>query len=284
MSDHGWSLQESWFDVGISRKPNFESPVYEEALARLLFIVEQQRQCGILFGPIGAGKSLLLEQLSRIVRRASREIAVVDVHGRTSVEILWELCGELGLSPHFGESAFVLWRRILDYFLANQGLDLPTVVILDHADQGAPESDCLVSRLVHLAGHGRGLSLILAVRGHQLADLPEAFREATDIRVELTWLDRQQTEAFVRAVFQSPVDSLPLFEDRAIDRLYVISQGSPRVLTQLCDLSLLAVMAAGDETISEHVVLSAAADLQISGAHSIRTSVSLNASHDPYEY
>ena len=284
MPDHGWSLQESRIDIGIPKTAIFESPAYEEALSRLLFIVEQQRHCGILFGPIGSGKSLLLEHLGRIVHRASRDVAIVDVHSRTGTEVLWELCGELGLSPHYGDSSFILWRRILDHFLANQGLSLPTVVILDHADQGAEESAFLVSRLVHLATQGRGLSLILAVRGDQLADLPEAFREATDIRVELTWFDREQTAAFVASVFQSVVDELPVFEDRAIDRLYTISQGSPRTLTHLCDLSLLAALAAGEATVTERTVLSAAADLQISGTSPMRTSAAMSASRTQYDY
>ena len=283
MPDQGWSLQESRTDFGIPKTPVFESPAYEEALSRLLFIVEQQRHCGILFGPTGAGKSLMLEQLGRIVRRASREIAVVDVHSRTGTEILWELCGELGLSPHYGDSSFVLWRRMLDHFLANPGLELPTVVILDHVDQGLEESAFLVSRLVHLASQGRGLTLILAVRGGHLADLPEVYREASDIRVELTWFDRQQTAAFIRSVFHSPTEELPIFEERAIDRLYAISQGSPRTLTHLCDLSLLAALAGGEQSVSESIVLSAAADLQISGVVPARTYSPMSSSHVPYE-
>lgn len=284
MPDQGWSLRESQIDVGIPKTPIFESPAYEEALSRLLFIIEQQRHCGILFGPVGAGKSLLLGQLSHIVRRASREIAFVDVHLRSGTEILWELCGELGLSPKYGDSSVILWRRILDHFLANRGVALPTVVVLDHADQGAEESVFLVSRLIHLASQGRGLSLILAIRGNHLGDLPEDFRDATDLRVELTWFDREQTANFVRSVFHSPADELPVFEDRAIDRLFAISQGAPRSLTHLCDLSLLAALAAGTDTVTERIVLSAATDLQISGGTPHRSSVPMSSSHVPYEY
>ncbi len=283
MLDQGWSLQESRTEFRIPKTPIFESPAYEEALSRLLFIIEQQRHCGILFGPTGAGKSLMLEQVGRIVRRASREIAVVDVHSRSGTEILWELCGELGLSPRFGDSAFILWRRVMDHFLANPGQELPTVVILDHADQGVEESAFLVSRLVHLASQGRGLTLILAVRAGHLGDLPEAFRDATDIRVELTWFDRAQTGAFIRSVFYSPTEELPVFEEAAIDRLFAISQGSPRALTHLCDLSLLAALAAGEAAVTEPLVLSAAADLQITGTNPARSYSPLSPTYVPYE-
>ncbi len=262
MIDQGWALRETRVGGGLSSTAVFAGPAHDEALSRLLFIVEQQRHCGILFGPPGAGKSVLLAQFSSIVRRGSRELAVVDVHQRTGAEVLWELCGELGLSPHYGDTTFAVWRRILDHLLPNRGLERPTVVVLDHADQGAEECSALVTRLVHLAGQGQGLTVILALRGGQLADLPEALRDASDLRIELAWHDRQQTGEFVRAVFQSPADELPVFTELAIDRLHALSQGSPRVLGRLCDLSLLAAMAGDETTISEHTVTTAAADLQ----------------------
>lgn len=265
MSDQVWSLHESPLGAQDYKAPVYESPGYDEALSRLLFIIEQQRHCGILFGPAGAGKSLMLGQLVQIVKRGGREVAAVDLHGRGAAEVLWELCGELGLSPRYGDSAFILWRRVLDHFLSNRGIAFPTVLVLDHVDQGGEESAGLVDRLIHLASQGNGLTLILALRGQHLSELPETFRDATDIRVELTWLDREQCGAFVRHVFQSPSDDLPVFEERAIDRLYSISEGSPRLLSHLCDLALLAAMAAEESSVTERLVLSAAADLQITG-------------------
>lgn len=262
MIDQGWALRETRVGGGLSSTAVYAGPAYDEALSRLLFIVEQQRHCGILFGPAGAGKSLLLAQFSRIVRRGSRELAVVDVHQRTGSEVLWELCGELGLSPHYGDTTFTIWRRILDYLQANRGTERPTVVVLDHADQGAEECSALVTRLVHLTSQGQGLTVILAVRGGQLADLPQDLRDASEMRIELAWHDREQTGEFVRAVFQSLTDELPVFTDAAIDRLHVLSQGSPRVLGRLCDLAVLAAMAGDEATITEQTVNTAAADMQ----------------------
>lgn len=276
MSDQAWSLHESPLPGLDDKALIYESPGYDEALSRLLFIIEQQRHCGIVFGPAGAGKSLLLGQLVQIVRRGAREVAAVDVYARGTAEVLWELCGELGLSPRFGDSAFILWRRLLDHFLANRGIALPTVLVLDHSDQGGEECAGLIDRLVHLASQGNGLTLILALRGQHLADLPEAFRDATDIRVELNWLDREQSGAFVRHVFHSATDELPVFEERAIDRLYAISEGSPRLLSHLCDLSLLAALAAEEQSVTERVVLSAAADLQITGMPTRRMTPSMS--------
>lgn len=279
MNNQAWTLREAPLDGVLARAAIFAGSAHEEALSRLLFIIEQHRHCGLLFGPPGSGKSLLLQQLTHIVRRAARELAVVDAHGRNAGDMLWELCGELGLGPKYGDNAFVLWRRIQDHLLADHGTGSPAVVILDHADQGGDETDVLIARMVHLARQARGLTLILAVRARNLSEVPHSMREATDIRIELGWLDRQQTAEFIHTLFHLPEDDGPQFDESAIERLHLLTDGSPRMLARLGDLSVLAALANDDLTITEQMVLSAAADLQIIGTPPDRSPVGLSPSY-----
>lgn len=265
MNKREWSLHESPPDTVLGRSAIYEGTAQEEALSRLLFIIEQHRRNGLLFGPPGCGKSLLLQTLSRIVRRSARELAVVDVHGRSADETLWELAGGLGIAVRYAERGLALWQRVQDHFLANHSAEFPSVLVLDHADQGVDGADVLVSRLIHLARQGRGLTLILAVRANHLSELTESLREATDIRVELRWLDRRQTGEFVRSVFHAPDHGVPAFSETAIDRLHALTGGSPRLLTLLCDMSILSALANDESIVSDQAIFSAAADLQITG-------------------
>ncbi len=60
-----WGLAEIPFRNTIETRWFYESPGHEEALARLIFLIEQRRRCGVLSGPAGSGKSLVLELLRR---------------------------------------------------------------------------------------------------------------------------------------------------------------------------------------------------------------------------
>ena len=52
-----WGLAESPFRNLLDDRWFYESPSHEEVLARLHFLVDQRRLCGLLGGPRGTGKS-----------------------------------------------------------------------------------------------------------------------------------------------------------------------------------------------------------------------------------
>jgi type II secretory pathway predicted ATPase ExeA len=95
MQQH-WGLPESPFRGGIDPKSFYPSPTHEEALARLQFLVERQRRLGLLVGPSGSGKSLLLEVFAAQLRRNARPVAKLSLLGVEPVEMLWLLANDWG--------------------------------------------------------------------------------------------------------------------------------------------------------------------------------------------
>ena len=68
-----WGLVDIPFHSTVDMRWFFEGPTHEEALARLLFLLEQHRRFGLIVGPIGTGKSLLLSVAAKTVRPAQCE-------------------------------------------------------------------------------------------------------------------------------------------------------------------------------------------------------------------
>ncbi|HEY4759151.1 MAG TPA: hypothetical protein VIH42_01085, partial [Thermoguttaceae bacterium] len=66
-----WGLRESPFRGGLVMQLLQRSPTHEEALARLHFLVDNQRRLGLLMGPSGSGKSLVLEAFAGAMLRRS---------------------------------------------------------------------------------------------------------------------------------------------------------------------------------------------------------------------
>src|SRR5262249_35200109 len=128
-----WGLRDSPFRPAIDWRHFFPSPTHEEALARLEFLLADHRRLGLLFGPAGCGKSLVLDVFSRRVRRRGTQVANLSLLRADLREFLWLAAAELGINPDRDDDPFCLWRGILDRLTENRYQQLDTVLLLDDA-------------------------------------------------------------------------------------------------------------------------------------------------------
>jgi general secretion pathway protein A len=259
-----WGLAEIPFRNTIDTRWFYQSQVHEEALARLLFLVENHRRCGVLSGAAGTGKSLLLEILEGEVVRTGGQVAHIDLFGRSSQEMLWEIVAELGVPAGPDDSTQRLWRKLHDHVLANRYSRAPLILLLDHLDRAQPECVGVIERLHHLSSGGdTGLTLILGVRDERGAAFAPVLREISDLRIEIAALDRTETQNYIITLLTRAGAAQSIFDDSAIDRLFDETHGVPRHLNRLCDLTLLAGMADQSLRIDESMVAAAAEELHI---------------------
>lgn len=263
MYAQNWGLTETPFTSVVDHRWFFESATHEEAYARLMFLVEQQRRFGVMFGPVGSGKSLLLNIFARELNRTQREVASVDLLGRTGHEMLWDLNAALGLAPLPTESTTSLWRKLQDHLQTNDSAEIQTVLIFDHAERASQECwDCL-ERLAHVQrAADQWTTLVVSVRSEDLLQWNKALRDLSDLRIELPALDRSQTWEYVETLLQKAGCKRQLFTAAALDRVFEFSGGTPRYVNRLCDLALLAALAEEQDVADEHHVLLAVEDLE----------------------
>ncbi|MGW8258331.1 MAG: hypothetical protein ACWGMZ_12665, partial [Thermoguttaceae bacterium] len=94
-----WGLHENPFRANKALELLQQSPTHDEALARMQFLVENQRRLGLLTGPSGSGKSLVLEAFAESMRRGGLFAVKINLLGLNSSEMLWLLADGLKLSP-----------------------------------------------------------------------------------------------------------------------------------------------------------------------------------------
>jgi type II secretory pathway predicted ATPase ExeA len=109
-----WGLTGSPFRSRPDPDAFYESPTHEEALARLDFLVDEHRRLGLLAGPAGSGKSLVLEVFAARMRDKGCPTVSLNLMGLDDEEFHSLLAGGLGLNLTGKSRAATAWRRIED--------------------------------------------------------------------------------------------------------------------------------------------------------------------------
>ena len=241
MHERYWELNGSPFQGTADLRWFWESPAHDEAVARLLFVVEQRRRFGLMLGPAGTGKTLVLKAARRDAERLGRSVAAVDLFGLDSNELLWQLSIALRLGPRDDRSRWWLWQAICDHLQALHSAHVPAVLFLDHLERA--DADCLevLERLLHLdAANDSCLTILAAARDNFDEQVFPELTELSEFRIELPLCDRRETEQFVTSLLHKAGSQRQIFTPGAFDLLYEISQGVPRTIVRLCDIALAA--------------------------------------------
>jgi general secretion pathway protein A len=264
MYERYWGLSESPFQNTLDQRWFYGSPQHEEVLARLCYLVEQRRHCGILTGLGGTGKSLLLAIISNQIRRTQRQPVWLDLPGLSGGELLWQVAAQLHLAPLENEPPAVLWRMIRDQLHALRLSQIHTVVLVDRIDRA--EEDCarMLERLLQLdQGSSCWLTLLVATRSPVLRGGAAGLLERADLRAELVPWSGTDTQCYVRESLRRAGADDEVFDEAALEAIHERTRGIPRNVNRLCDLCLLAGMAESLEKIDAEIVHSVADELQI---------------------
>lgn len=247
-----WGMSASPFSEGAKATT---SPLLDEAIARLMFLVDERRPLGILVGESGMGKTTLLKLFaSRIARRG------VIVHrdsliGRQSYEMLWEMGNRLGARPTAGEPMLSIWNA-LESRLIELALDRVRVaLLLDDVDGALGDAVTQFSRLLTIAERfPKLLTIVLVSAPGNLNRLGSRILEQAHLRVDLGPWTLDDTEEFMRrAIAGSGCNASP-FEPAALERLHYLSHGMPGHIRHIADLALMVAANEKRESVNETLI------------------------------
>lgn len=262
MYESYWGLSASPFTNRLSTKWFHESGIHEEALARLFYLVEQKRGFGLLSGSDGTGKTLTLKVLCEQMKRSQRHVAFTNLLGLDAHEMLWNLALSLGLAPSESESRWNLWRRITDQMHSLQLTQTQTIFVFDHLERADTTCLSLLERLFCTAEEASGLvTFITAVRTKELPRLSGILSELADLRVELQPFQLDETDEFITDLLRKAGSDREIFTSDATLQIHAHTQGCPRLINRLCELSMIAGMAADKDRIDGSLVNSVSSSL-----------------------
>jgi general secretion pathway protein A len=236
-----WGLEHSPFQANFNPRFFEQAPTQEEALARLHFLVDENRSLALLLGETGVGKTFLLKTFATQLGRVGKQVALVNLTALSVEDLLCQIAGGLDLELFEPLSTTALWRAVGDHLAANRYQQLTTILLFDDADAAKAEVIAAIERLTQLdTSSSARLSIVLAARPRRVARLGLRLLELSDLRVDLDAWSRDDTAAFIKRALATAGRSTPVFSEASLARLHELSEGIPRRVKQLADLALVA--------------------------------------------
>lgn len=265
-----FGLKQAPFSIAPDPRYLFMSDRHREALAHLLYGVGGGGGFVLLTGSIGAGKTTVCRCfLEQIPRRCN--VAYIFNPKLNVVELLRTVCEEFRIpcpeAPEEAQSIKALVDRINEYLLRTHGVGQNNVLIIDEAQNLAPEVLEQLRLLTNLETNERKLLQIILIGQPELRDLlarPEMEQVAQRViaRFHLDALSPAETAQYIQHRLSVAGHRRGrLFTDEALSRIHAWTQGVPRRINLLCDRALLGAYAEDRHQVDRRIVDKAAAEV-----------------------
>jgi general secretion pathway protein A len=246
------------------------SDAHAEGLATLVYGVKARKGFVLLTGEVGTGKTTLLHALLAQLDRST--LAAFLFNPRLEpLDFFRVLFDELGIETPCATKAEYL-IALNRFLIARLEKDLPTLLIIDEAQNLSAEMLEEVRLLSNLETPTSKLLQILLVGQPELAVLlarPELrqLRQRIVMRHRLRPFTREETATYVRERLRiAGYTGKDLFDKRALQRLFEVTGGVPRLVNVVCDGALLLGFGRELRALGGDEILEVARDLALAPA------------------
>ncbi len=240
---------------------------HAEALAHLLYAIDDAGGFVQLTGEVGTGKTTVVRSLLAQLPEHADVALILNPHCTPS-EFLQAICDELHLwVPETARGSVKAQIDILNHFLLDaHSRNRRVVVIVDEAQQLSAEVLEQVRLLTNLETATRKLLQIILVGQPELRDLVnrEDLRQLAQRitgRYHLEPLSRVEAVAYVRHRLQVAGATNEIFMPAALSELHRLSQGIPRIINVIADRALLGAFTHDQHRVTASLVRRAAGEV-----------------------
>ncbi|MGI6657099.1 MAG: ExeA family protein [Desulfobulbus sp.] len=246
----------------------FMSETHQEGLAILKYGIISKKCFLVLTADVGVGKTTLLQALVASLPQAVH-LCLLNNPILTRDEFFSFIARQLGLPWEGNKALFLL--AFEEFLKTCHEKNEQVVLIFDEAHVFPVDLLEEIRLLSNMESIGQDVLSIFLVgqpelneRMHDDRLLP--LRQRIGIRFHLNRLDRDETRQYILFRLRcAGARHLNIFSDEAIDLIYTVSQGTPRLINIICDHALLTGFAENTPLISAGLVRDSVADLHLPG-------------------
>src|SRR5437588_752280 len=262
-----FGLNEKPFAITPDPRYLYLSERHAEALAHLMYGINEAGGFVQLTGEVGTGKTTIVRSLLAQAPK-NAEIALILNPRMTPPEFLLTICEELGIGVP--DQAAGSLKDLVDilggYLLRAHGAGKRVVLVVDEAQNLSPEVLEQVRLLTNLETTTQKLLQIILIGQPELRELlarNELRQLAQRItgRYHLNPLSRGETAAYVRHRLRVAGATADILSPHALNEVFRLSHGVPRVINIVCDRSLLGAYSLDRHRVTAALVRSAAAEV-----------------------
>lgn len=252
-------LNEPPFSLTPDPRYLFMSERHREGLAHLFYGVQQPGGFVQLTGEVGSGKTTLCRCLVKQLPPET-DVALILNPRLTALELLATVCDELGIPyPPETESIKTLIDALNKHLLQAHARNRRTVLIIDEAQN--LDSDVLeqVRLLTNLETSQEKLLQIILIGQPELLSILKSKKlrqisQRITARYHLSSLTRAETFAYIQHRLLVAGRREPLFTKSAMNSVYRLSAGVPRLINIICDRALLGAYALDKRRVTSAII------------------------------
>jgi len=257
-----WGLEKYPFENVPDPEFMYYSQEHEEALVRLVYAAKRRKGAALLTGEVGCGKTVLSKVFIQQLPDDEYDIGLIINPALEPVDLLKEILYQLGLNNNTNSKADFL-DILNERMLENMRQDKTTLLIIDEAQLISKETFEEVRLLLNFQLNDRFLLTLILIGQPELRNIIKDIKQLDQrigIRYHLNPLNSEEVVKYITFRLEKAGLTKNIFTSQAMDDVYNYSQGIPRKINNVCDMSLLIGFSAKAEAIDSGIVSEAVRD------------------------
>jgi len=221
----------------------FWSAQHKRAFAMLEYGILTRAPITLITGEVGAGKTTLLHHLLKSVGPEVRIGLIANAHGDRGELLRWVM---LALAqPTDPRATYVdLFGQFQSYLISEYAAGRRVILIFDEAQNLSRESLEELRMFTNINSNKDELLQLVLVGQPELRDLVRQpnltqFAQRVAANFHLSAMDAQMVRAYISHRLKVAGAQHEIFSLSSTDMIHAITGGVPRLVNQLCDLSMV---------------------------------------------
>ncbi|MBA3884166.1 MAG: AAA family ATPase [Acidobacteria bacterium] len=255
-----FGLRERPFDLTPNPRFLLLTGRHREALSNLQYGLMSRRGLTLLVGEAGTGKTTLIRTVVRDFESQGAIVAYLNNPTLTRAEFYEFVAEAYGLGAEAGVSKFRLLRELSQRLEERHAQGALTALIIDEA-QALPDELLEEVRLLANTETASDKLLPIVLAGQpELADRLNdpslrQLKQRVALRCQLGALTASETADYIAGRIRvAGGNSVQVFTRQAVDSIHARSGGIPRLISVICDNSLISGFAADRRPVSRDIV------------------------------